>query len=197
MNSQKQLALFQGETLLSRAVRIAHDSAVGDVNVVLGYRAYELAAHVGLDASIVFNDDWREGVASSIRAAVKELKAANYDGVLFTTVDQPFVDKDHLRTLVDSFQSGAPQVVASRYGNPVTEGIPAIFSKETFDKLLELHGDRGAKQIIASSNATYIDAPMASFDIDTPTDLEECRAQAKRIFSQRLNVTVSSGSTAL
>lgn len=180
MSSNKQLALFQGETLLARAVRVAHDSGVGDVRVVLGYRADELAAHVGLYASIVFNDDWQEGIASSIRAAVKELKIANYDAVLFTTVDQPFVDKEHLRALVALFKSDAPQVVASRYGSPEIYGIPAIFSKDTFDKLLELEGDKGAKQIIASSNARYVDAPMARFDIDTHKDLEECRAKAEK-----------------
>jgi len=191
MNGHKQLALFQGETLLSRAVRIANDSGVGDVNVVLGYRADELAAHVGMDATIVFNDNWQEGIASSIRAAVKELKAANYDAVLFTTVDQPFVNEEHLRLLNYHFKTGKHEAVSSGYGTPATMGIPAIFSKTLFGQLLQLHGDRGAKQILETANAMCIDTPLARFDIDTPSDLEQCRAEVEKKYAQNLSLTIS------
>jgi molybdenum cofactor cytidylyltransferase len=123
---------------------------------------------------------------------VNELKVANYDAILFTTIDQPFVDQEHLRRLVASFETASHKVVASRYGSPETLGIPAIFAKDLFDRLLQLRGDKGAKQIIASLTPYCVDAPMANFDIDTPRDLEECSAHAQKLHPPNLSDSISS-----
>lgn len=168
----KQSTIFDGENLLSRAVRIALESNVGEVFVVLGYEADHLKDLVSKDVSIQVNENWLEGIASSIRTAVEYATERGCDGILFTTCDQPFVDAELLRSLVDAFEQTSKSVVASFYGTP---GIPAIFSKEKFSELLLLTGDKGAKRLIQSSAAHLVSAPLAQYDIDTESDLETCR----------------------
>ena len=88
LGSPKQLFVFQGETLLARAVRIAR-TACDDVVVVT--RA-PFVSEVG-EARVVINENAEEGIASSIRLGV----AACDDAVLLMLCDQPHVTASHLR----------------------------------------------------------------------------------------------------
>lgn len=172
LGGKKQSTIFEDECLLARAVRFALDSKIGQVSVVLGYEADQLAAMLPTDVSILLNPNWQEGIASSIRVAVENAIALQTEGILFTTCDQPFVDSALLLSLVDAFEESLKSVVASFYGTP---GIPAVFSKEKFSELLLLTGDRGAKRLILESDAHFVSAPLAKYDIDTETDLKTCR----------------------
>ncbi len=179
----KQLVRFGDETLITRAVRTAKQSSVGDVFVVLGYKFEQISEllndtfanstppeHAAFN--IVQNPDWSEGIAASIRAAVTAVDG--YDAVLFMTVDQPFVDENWLKRLRDAFIESRKDVVASVYGAPQSPGIPALFSKSKFSALSMLQGDRGAKQAIIDSDPLLLDTLLAKYDIDTKGDLEEC-----------------------
>lgn len=171
LGGTKQSTIFEGETLLSRAVRVALGSKIGPVNVVLGFDAEKLVATLPDEVSISINQNWQEGIASSIRVAVEHAIACECDGILFTTCDQPFVDSNLLVSLADAFEKTSKTVIASLYGTP---GIPAIFSKEKFAQLLLLTGDKGAKRLILESDAHLVAAPLAQYDIDTEADLEAC-----------------------
>ena len=48
---------------------------------------------------LLLNDDWEEGLASSIRAGVKavQAEAPTAEGLLLMTCDQPRVTAEHLR----------------------------------------------------------------------------------------------------
>jgi molybdenum cofactor cytidylyltransferase len=172
LGGKKQSTIFEGETLLARAVRTALESKVGRVNVVLGYDVEKFIPVLPKDVSISINQNWQEGIASSIRLAVESAISCECDGILFTTCDQPFVDSNLLISLAHEFEKTSKLVVASFYGTP---GIPAIFSKEKFAELLLLNGDKGAKRIILDSDPHLIAAPQAQYDIDTEADLETCK----------------------
>ncbi|MBX9695419.1 MAG: nucleotidyltransferase family protein [Cyanobacteria bacterium] len=174
----KQLVRFGDESLVTRAVRTAKESSVGEVYVVLGYMLEHLrellreSCGEQSSISIIENPEWSEGIASSIRAAVKAVES--YDAVMFMTVDQPFVDAKWLNLMRDKFVETRSEVVASSYGEPPSPGIPALFSKTKYSALSMLQGDRGAKQVIKDSDALLLNSALASYDIDTIRDLEEC-----------------------
>lgn len=177
----KQLVSVGDETLLERAVRVALKSCVGDVFVVLGFLFGQIeeslrtsfATEIGNGRiTIVQNKEWKEGIASSIRAAVSFV--SEYDAVLFTTADQPFVDESHLGLIVNKYRETSLSIVASRYGTPPAPGIPALFNRRMFSALSVLQGDRGAKGIILDNDSLLIDTSNASFDVDTLNDLQLC-----------------------
>lgn len=189
----KQLVRWGNETLLSHAIQIAHRSSVGEIFVVLGYQFDTLLDSIektfSADSptskshfSILRNDDWSEGIASSIRTAVR---AANgYDAILFMTIDQPFVDEHWLQRLRDSFIQSSKDVVASCYGLPPSPGIPALFASSKFDALSALQGDRGAKQLINESDSLLLNTTLVAYDIDTQNDLQTCLTFERAKLSQ-------------
>jgi molybdenum cofactor cytidylyltransferase len=172
MNGIKQSILFDGESLLGRAIRVAVESEIGKVNVILGYHAEQLSETIPNGVSFSINNNWEEGIASSIRVAVESATTCNAKALMFLACDQPFVDAALLRSLHDAFKQTQKSIVASFYGTP---GIPAIFSKEKFAELLLLKGDKGAKQVILDGDAHLVNAPRAQYDIDTEADLKSCR----------------------
>jgi molybdenum cofactor cytidylyltransferase len=169
--SAKQLARVGGRSLLHTAVARAVEVAGTAVTVVLGARAAELTpllAHS--QASVIINRDWREGMASSIRAGVARLPSS-CTGVLLTLVDQAAVTTEDLQRLLGAWRRQPEQIAAARYVN--TTGVPAIFPRSTFSELLALRGDVGARVLLNRNPGGVVRVPMAraAIDIDTPEDL--------------------------
>ena len=79
-----------------------------------------------------------------------------------------------INRLLAAYEAGRPPLVASEYeaGGERTRGVPALFSRALFPELMALRGAEGAKRVITrhSSRATFIAAPEAAFDVDTPED---------------------------
>jgi molybdenum cofactor cytidylyltransferase len=146
----KQLVVYEGETLIRRAARIA-----GEVGEVIVVTTPEFA---NVDFPVVINNKADEGVASSIRAGV----AACDDDVLITLCDQPRVTADHLCALI---AANAP-IAATAYSG--TLGVPAFFAREFRVELLALRGDHGAKRIIEAHRDVVVAIPFAdaAFDVD-------------------------------
>jgi molybdenum cofactor cytidylyltransferase len=171
--SAKQLARVAGRPLLHTAVARAADVAGSAVTVVLGARAAELSPLLThSQASVVINRDWREGMASSIRAGVARLPAS-CTAVLLMLVDQAAVTAEDLKRLASAWRRQPDYIVAARYG--MTTGVPAIFPRSVFPDLASLRGDVGARVLLQRNPDRVVRVPMASaaIDIDTPEDLLE------------------------
>jgi molybdenum cofactor cytidylyltransferase len=171
--SAKQLARVAGRPLLHTAVARATEVAGSAVVVVLGARAAELAPLLTHSpASVVINRDWREGMASSIRAGVARLPST-CTAVLLMVVDQAAVTAEDLKRLVGTWRRQPDYIVAARYG--MTTGVPAIFPRSVFSDLALLRGDVGARGLLQRNRDRVVRVPMAraAIDIDTPEDLLE------------------------
>jgi molybdenum cofactor cytidylyltransferase len=171
----KQLLIVDGQPMLQRAIRIASDAGAAPVFVVLGAHRETIEAAVDFSStSIVFNQDWQEGIASSIRAGVLfvEKDAPATTGALLMTCDQPRITSANLRAIIDTFQSQSPPTVAASSYAGVC-GIPAIFPPVAYSALLSLRGDKGARSLFSASPWPLIAVPLevAKIDIDRPEDL--------------------------
>ena len=169
--SAKQLVRIAGRPMLHATVTRAVEVAGNAVFVVLGARAEELAPLLSHSpASIVINRDWREGLASSIRAGVTHLPAA-CSGVMLLLADQAAVTAEDLRRLASAWRRQTSYVAAAVYG--ATVGVPAIFPRAAFGDLMQLRGDQGARALIQRNPDRVVRVPMesAGVDIDTPEDL--------------------------
>lgn len=168
LGEPKQLLVFEGETLLARTVRIARESQARPVIVVLGAWARECAETIaGQPVRIVQNPDWREGIASSIRAGIANVPGET-DAAVILLCDQPGMGAEQIDALI---MSGRP-IAACAHGG--TAGPPAYFEKRFFPELLLLEGDKGAKALLArhADQAAVIDFPGGDCDVDTRADWE-------------------------
>jgi molybdenum cofactor cytidylyltransferase len=169
--SPKQLVRLAGRPLLHTAVTRAAEVAGHALIVVLGAGAAELAPLLKHSpGSIVVNQDWREGIASSIRAAVARLPAT-CAGVMLVLADQAGVSADDLKRLAGTWRK-QPQYIAAALYEGVC-GVPAIFPRSTFRELSQLRGDTGARVLLRRNADRIVRVPMpsAALDVDTPEDL--------------------------
>jgi molybdenum cofactor cytidylyltransferase len=169
--SPKQLVRVGGRPLLHTALARACDVAGSAVTVVLGAHAAELTPLLThSQASVVINRDWREGMASSIRAGVSRLPSS-CSAVLLMLVDQAAVTAEDLQRLAGAWRRQPDYIVAARYGT--TTGVPAIFPRAAFSDLNALRGDVGARALLQRNPDRLVRVPMAraAIDLDTPEDL--------------------------
>lgn len=169
----KQLVDIGGRTLVRRAAEAAIGAGAGSVHVVAGAEVDRVRAALdGLPVEVIVNDAWREGLASSIRAAIAATEQRERPAETLTLMlcDQPGVSAGVLRRLLDAYRTSRAPVVASRY--PEGPGVPALFHAELFPALRALHGDIGARQLIRRLDRDVVTIPFAApEDVDTPEDL--------------------------
>lgn len=169
--SAKQLVRVAGRPLLHAAVTRASEVTGHALIVVLGAGAAELAPLLKHSpGAVLVNQDWREGLASSIRATVARLPAS-CSGLLLLLADQAAVSTDDLRRLAGAWRKQTQYIAAALYAGQA--GVPAIFPRSTFRALSELRGDVGARALLRRNGDRVIRVPMpsAAIDIDTPEDL--------------------------
>jgi molybdenum cofactor cytidylyltransferase len=169
--SVKQLVRIAGRPLLHIAVTRAAEVTGNALIVVLGSGAVQLAPLLKHSpGSVVVNHDWREGLASSIRAGVARLPAA-CKAVMLLLADQPAVTADDLRRLAGSWRKQPQHIAAALYDGAC--GAPAIFPRSSFRALSELRGDTGARALLRRNSERIVRVPMpsAAIDVDTPEDL--------------------------
>jgi xanthine/CO dehydrogenase XdhC/CoxF family maturation factor/CTP:molybdopterin cytidylyltransferase MocA len=169
----KQLVEIEGQSLVRRAAETALSAGSGSVHVVVGAEIDRVRTALdGLPVELVVNEAWREGVASSIRAAIEAIERRDRPVETLTLMlcDQPGVDADVLRRLLDAYRMTRAPVVASRY--PEGPGVPALFHAELFSALKSLDGDVGARQLIRHLDREVVTIPFAVLgDVDTAEDV--------------------------
>lgn len=169
--SPKQLVRLEGGLVLHRAVANVASVAGHSVTVVLGAHAREVAPALRQSsASVMVNRDWAEGLASTIRAAVRGVPP-RCEGLLLLLADQVAVTAEDLRRLFSAWRRHPVLIAAALHGG--APGLPAIFPRWAFADLLELRGDRDAGQVLRRNVDRVVRVPMpnAGLALDTPEDL--------------------------
>jgi molybdenum cofactor cytidylyltransferase len=172
LGQPKQNLVFQRQTLLEKAIETGLASNCHPVIVVLGANAESINPQIQHNnLKVVHNLDWREGIASSIRAGLRTLN--NHDSIseaIIMLCDQPFVNTELIRNMRNKHVEIGKSLVACSYQQTV--GVPALFDKSLFSQLEALTGDEGAKKIINANvnDVATIPFEMGRVDIDTPAD---------------------------
>ncbi len=174
LGQPKQLIRINGETLLRRTTRLAIEAGSSPVFVVLASDEAHLTREMtGLAASIVINDEWQTGMASSLKCGLQAVLAVdlNQKNVMVLVCDQPALDASILKNLLATHATRRSQMTVSRYRG--TLGVPAIFPRTMFPELMELTGDQGARRLLQRhlEQVASVDFPGGEFDLDTPEDL--------------------------
>lgn len=170
MGTPKALLVWRKESLLARAIRVVRATGLVPV-VVAGAEKQAIKAHCeGLDLQdlqIVENHRWEEGMGTSIAAGVQALPKG-WRQVLILNVDQPLIEAEHLRRLSLACVRSAG-LVATEYTSGLL-GTPACFSSGYGEHLVQLKGDKGARDLIRSKDAEVVGLHGSNLDLDTPED---------------------------
>ena len=170
----KQLLKLKGETLLHRTVRIALESGLDPVNVVLGYRQDQMKQNITDLLSqknkikIIDNKNWEKGMGTSISSGIKDLNLF-ISSAIVSVCDQPFLSASLLKRIIRTYQDNDVDIVTSRYKDGVL-GVPALFSRVHFKNLSSLQQDKGARDLLRDNNKDTLSVsfPNGHLDVDTP-----------------------------
>jgi CTP:molybdopterin cytidylyltransferase MocA len=172
----KQMVTIGGVPLLRRQCLCAFGADVGPVVVILGSGIdRHRAAIADLPVDVRINDEWTEGLASSLRCAAR-VGQERHAALLILPCDQYRIVPGDLRALADGWRLAPLTPHASRWDDYA--GPPAILPVEYHQQLLELRGDVGARVLLRNPHRYPVEVvnPRAAFDLDTPADVTAAEA---------------------
>ncbi|MEA2123790.1 MAG: hypothetical protein QOI80_572 [Solirubrobacteraceae bacterium] len=157
----KQLAQLDGRPLLAHVLALAAPYAP---LVVLGAHADAIRAAVDVGDHVVA-EDWADGQSASLRAGVAAL--GDVDRVLVLLGDQPWITPAVVEGVLALDGDAARATYAGVPGHPVALGRPVL------DRVRELRGDVGARDLLADFEVRTFEAGHLCdpADVDTPEDL--------------------------
>lgn len=191
---QKLLAEFEGIPLARRMAQVAIDAKPHAVVIVTGCRQNEINAVVeDLEIIVVNNPLYATGIASSIVAGINAPPVTQADGTLIMLADMPAVTVSDLSRLINIFHRTNGQVIvratcAGKAGNPV------IIPKTLRERLLQMTGDIGARQIIQNCQIPIVDVDIgeaALTDVDTPRSRHGSRRCPPKLISYGSDIGIA------
>ncbi|MGZ8581660.1 MAG: nucleotidyltransferase family protein [Actinomycetota bacterium] len=169
----KQLAVFDGKPLAQHAIDALAGAGVDELLVITGHDAEAVEAALTLSGvgRFVHNPSFRDGQATSLAAAFHEVDDDSEASIVLMA-DQPGITADDVRALIERFRATRKQIVRLRFADGPG---PALLSREIYAEAGHLHGDVGARVLIAS-HPEWVEeveiARPAPNDIDTRSDLD-------------------------
>lgn len=170
--SPKLLSPLGDSTLIGHAAQAALQTGAPLIVVTGAYAEKITAALEGINARLIQNSDWEEGMGTSIATAFSHfLKETNtFDAAIICPADMPLVGAAQFQRLMAAHSQAPQRIIVSDLGE--AQGPPCLFPRYYFEELAQLHGPQGARTLLKNhqSEITSIAMPEAAMDIDTTDD---------------------------
>jgi molybdenum cofactor cytidylyltransferase len=120
-----------------------------------------------IDCQVVINVRADEGIGASIACGVQATASA--PGWLIALADMPAIAPATVRAVADAIFAGAPSAAPLHQGQ---RGHPVGFGAALAAELLALHGDEGARRVLAAHppQLVHVDDAGCLLDLDRPSD---------------------------
>ena len=165
-DGHKLLAPFRGRPLVTWALDAARGGNLDETIVVTG--AVALDGLVPDDVTVVHNDHWDRGMATSLGCAVAYAERHGHDAIVVGLGDSPLVEPAAWAAV--AAETSAPIAVATYDGE---RRSPVRLHRDVWP-LLPADGDEGARGLIRRRPdlVREVPCPGSSADIDTREDVE-------------------------
>lgn len=151
MNDFKPLMKIGGRCLLEILVKSCRIAGLKEIFVVVGHNAELVREYLagpeiaGDDINIVVNEQFADGMFTSVKAGVRAAAENGNDCVLMTPVDIPLIPPYVMKAALDAHYEHPEAFIVpcfnGKKGHPIC--IPAVY----FDEILENDGENGLKSI--------------------------------------------------
>jgi molybdenum cofactor cytidylyltransferase len=179
----KLTAELGGRPVVTWAFESMRRSGLCPLVLVLGREADGVLAAAGggvapgPDVTVLRNQRWSSGIASSLHTAIVGLQPrSEVAAVVVGLGDQPGVGAEAYRRLANAYDSGARLAVATYAG---TRANPVLLAREHWDEALGLEGDEGARVLMRRHPVVEVpcDGTGEPTDVDTEHDLAALEAR--------------------
>tara|TARA_B100001996_G_scaffold109213_1_gene82565 strand:- start:422 stop:991 length:570 start_codon:yes stop_codon:yes gene_type:complete len=163
MNGENKLIKkIQGVPLIKHSIINILESSIDELIIVTGYQNKILEKIVDKNEKIkiVFNEQFESGMASSIRMGIKNLSDKT-KAFFICLGDMPMVNKHIYNELIRHIDSG--EIIIPTFKKQ--QGNPILFSISMKDKIKNIKGDVGAKEIIIKNKDKILNLPINDLSI--------------------------------
>lgn len=178
--ANKLLDTVDGQPIVRHALDSLVAGGVDDVLAVVGYEADRVEGVLG-DTEVVRNDDWQDGIGTSVALGARKAAATDADAAVFALGDMPWVDPASVAALLDAFDADSGSVLAAAYQGQ--RGNPVLFDRAHFESLAALDGETGGAAVFEmADDAALVETgdPGVCRDIDEPGDLDTGRRERQQ-----------------
>lgn len=170
MGDFKPLMDIRGKSVAGRIIMAFRRAGIERIIVVGGFRGDELKESLSGSVCFVLNDDYDDGMFTSIRKGTETVKSLNdIDGFFLTPVDTPLLTEDVMEKLLEC--DGKSFTVPLYMGK---KGHPLYVPAEHIDEILAHDGTNGLKGVTEKYSFERVETGDIScvLDMDTPDDFK-------------------------
>jgi len=170
MDGFKPLVEVAGKPFIEHAIDLFRDSGVGDIVVVIGHRAETMIPVLeAASCHYVVNDNYQNGMLSSIQKGVMELEDA-CDAFFLLPVDIPCVRTATIRQLMQTFAAD-PSTLVCYPAFQSRRGHPPLIDSSLIDHVIAHTGEEGMRGVLREYEDRAVTVPVADpfirLDVDT------------------------------
>ena len=171
MGFPKQIAEYKGETLIKQVNDLV-SSFFDKVVVVLGYEPDLILDATNFGSSeLLINENWSEGIGSSLRTAIMHLENfKEIENLFLFLADQPDINSNVIEKLISSSDE-TREVLVPQYRYRI--GYPICIPKNYWDKL--------------SLSGTNVDSEMGQETLDPLSFIRVSDIAMKKVWFKYLN----------
>ena len=171
MGFPKQIAEYKGETLIKQVTDLV-SSFFDKVVVVLGYEPDLILDATNFGSSeLLINENWSEGIGSSLRTAIMHLENfKEIENLFLFLADQPEINSNVIEKLISSSDE-TREVLVPQYRYRI--GYPICIPKNYWDKL--------------SLSGTNVDSEMGQETLDPLSFIRVSDIAMKKVWFKYLN----------
>lgn len=145
----KALCAFNDEyNFLSKIFFSMKSSGIDSISIITGCHHDGISKYCIknlTEINIIYNDDWKLGMLSSIQKFIKFVSEKNFfiDGFVMIPVDHPFPNQTTYKRILSN--ASKDKIIIPKFQGK--KGHPVFFGANFFDNLMEADHNIGARQV--------------------------------------------------
>jgi molybdenum cofactor cytidylyltransferase len=145
MGRPKMLLSFNGSTMIETVIKNVSESNVDKILVVLGAESDAISDKIRkLKSTYCKNEDFKEGMLSSVRCGFRNLPA-DYKAALVFQGDQPLITQNAINTVIGAYLSSGKGIVIPVYN--ARRGHPLLVDIKYRNEIEKLTPDDGLRSL--------------------------------------------------
>lgn len=170
----KQLLPWKNSTILGSIIETLKDSELDKIFIVLGFekdKIYNSIKELLTEKfEVIINENFKKGMLTSIQEVLKKIES-NFEGFVVFLGDQPFLNKDTVKMLINEAKKGEYPIIVSCYKGE--RGHPTYISMKFKDEILSLDPEKeGLRDIIYSARNKNLVLDLETGDPDIVKDID-------------------------
>ncbi len=147
MGSPKMMLPFNGRTMIEHVITNIGESKIERTMVVTGADKEPLVELMGeLPVRVCYNENYREGMLSSVRCAFRNLP--DFSAALVFQGDQPFITSRTINAVIDAYFSTGKGLIMPVYNGK--RGHPLLIDRKYRDEIEKISPETGLRSLVYS-----------------------------------------------